>query len=107
MTLLNKNIFIIHKSGVDIYDSSLTKKIKNIITFSNDEIKGNNDIYAENIISKNDEKTFEYITCIINDKIYIFNSEGEKLYNSENKISLLKENNYILILSKLCSFKNI
>ena len=101
MTLLNKNIFIIHKSGVDIYDSSLTKKIKNIITFSNDEIKGNNDIYAKNIISKNDEKTFEYITCIINDKIYIFNSEGEKLYNSENKISLLKENNYILIPIKI------
>ena len=97
ITLINENIFIIHKSGVDIYDSSLTKKIKTVINFNEDEIEVN-DIYVENSIPKIFENT---ITCIINDKIYIFNSEGEILYNSDNKISLFHKKNYILIPIKI------
>ena len=100
ITLINENIFIIHKYAVDIYDSSLTKKIKTIITFCDDEIVTNN-IYVRKIITKLYEKNIEYITCIINDKIYIFNSEGEKLYNSDNKLSLFLEKNYILIPVKI------
>ena len=100
ITLLNKNIFIIHKSGIDIYDSSLTKKIKNIITFSDNEII-NNDTYAGIIISQYNENNFEYITCIINDKIYIFNSEGEKLYSSDNNITLFKGKYNLLIPIKI------
>ena len=61
ITLLNKNIFIIHKSGVDIYYSSLTQKIKNIITLGDYKIL-NNDTYVEIIISQFNENNFEYIT---------------------------------------------
>ena len=100
ITLLNGNIFIIHKSGVDIYDESLTKKIKSIITFNEEEIV-TKDIYAKKIISKLDEKNIEYITCIINNKIYIFNSEGEKLYYSNSKLTSFQEKNFLLIPIKI------
>ena len=80
--LLNENIFIIHKLGIDIYDSSITKKIKSIITFREEDIIKNYDIYNKITISKFNESSYEYLFTIINDKIYIFNSEGEILYNS-------------------------
>jgi hypothetical protein len=37
ITLLNGNIFFIHENGIDIYDSSLSKKIIGVITFNKDE----------------------------------------------------------------------
>ena len=85
--LLNENIFIIHKLGIDIYDSTITKKIKSIITFREEDIIKNHDIYNKITISKFNESSYEYLFTIINDKIYIFNSEGEILYNSHNKIN--------------------
>ena len=89
--LLNGNYFVIHKTGIDIYDSSLTNKIKAILTFNNDEI-----------ISKIASTNFngnEYIINVMNNEIYFFNSKGEKIYNT-NKISLLNGQNYSLITFK-------
>ena len=50
--LVNENIFIIHKQGIDIYDSSITNKIKSIITFREEDKIKNNDIYNKITISK-------------------------------------------------------
>jgi hypothetical protein len=95
--LVNENIFIIHKQGIDIYDSSITNKIKSIITFREEDKIKNNDIYNKITISNFNESTYECLFTIINDKIYIFNSEGDILYNSHNKISLFNVDYYSLI----------
>ena len=81
LTLSNDNIFFIHYTGIDIYDSSLNK-INQIIQFSGDE-EMSEEIFS-NIKIKYDN---EYILSIINDKIYIFNNEGKFLYRSEDKIN--------------------
>jgi len=81
LTLSNNNIFFIHHTGIDIYDSSFNK-INQIIQFSGDEEM------TEEIFSKIKIKyDNEYILSIINDKIYIFNNEGKFLYKSEDKIN--------------------
>jgi len=81
LTLSNDNIFLIHYTGVDIYDSSFNK-IRQILQFSGDEE------ITEEIFGKIELKYgFEHILSIINDRIYIFNNEGEFLYKSEDKIN--------------------
>ena len=95
--LINENIFIIHKDGIDIYDSSLSKTIKSIIIFSeNDKIKSH-DIYNKIVIAKYNESNYEYIFTIINNKVYIINSDEGILYNSDSINSLLNGENYSLI----------
>ena len=102
-TLQNGNIFIIHKKAVDIYDSLLTTKNKTIMEFKND----NNiqakyyDIYKRTIIAKYNDCNFEYLTSIINGKIYIFNANGEILYNSDDKLSFHDEEYYALVPIKI------
>ena len=102
-TLQNGNIFIIHKKAVDIYDSLLTTKNKTIMEFKND----NNiqtkyyDIYKRTIIAKYNDGNCEYLTSIINGKIYIFNTNGEILYNSDEKLSFHDEEYYALVPMKI------
>ena len=81
LTLSNDNIFFIHYTGIDIYDSSFNK-INQIIKFSGDE-EMTEEIFSK-IKIKYDNK---FILSIINDKIYIFNNEGKFLYKSEDKIN--------------------
>ena len=81
LTLSNNNIFLIHYEGIDIYDSSFNK-IKQIIPFSGNE-EMTEEIFAK-IELKYDN---DFILSIINDKIYIFNNEGNFLYKSEDKIN--------------------
>ena len=88
ITLLNQNYFIIHKYGIDIYDPSFTQKIKSVLTFEEDEQIKNYDNFLKTTISQFYEH--DDIICLINDKIYIFNHEGELLYNSDKKIEELK-----------------
>ena len=81
ITLANDNIFLIQKTGIDIYNKSLNM-IDHIIKFSKEE-----EITEENfskIVVKNNK---EYILSIINDKFLIFNNEGKLLYNSTEKIN--------------------
>ena len=98
-TLKNGNIFLIHNKAIDIYYSSFTKKNKTIIYFMHDNNNITNDynIYKRNIISSYNENNIELLTSIINDKIYIFNEDGEKLYNSDKKISIKNVEYYILV----------
>ena len=92
ITLSNGNIFIIHKTGIDIYDSSLNKNLKNIEKINADKQLYNN--YTITALNENDNK---YIYSIIDDKLYIFNEEGEKYFIGKDKISLIQGNNYALI----------
>jgi len=81
ITLSNDNIFLIQKTGIDIYDISLNK-INQIIEFS-----GEDKITEENFSKIEIKYNNEYILSVINDKMFIFNNEGKILYKSEKKIN--------------------
>ena len=81
ITLPNDNIFLIQKTGIDIYDIFLNK-INQIFEFSGEE-EISEEKFGKIAIKYNNE----YILSIINDKMFIFNNEGKLLYNSEEKIN--------------------
>ena len=82
LTLSNQNIFVIHRYGITVCDSYLTKVLEEIIVFPEDE-----QINTEDALSKITTASENgYIFCIINDKIYIFNDTGTLLYQSTEKI---------------------
>jgi len=81
ITLVNDNIFLIQKTGIDIYDKSLNK-LKKIVEFSGEE-KISEENFSKVAIKHNNE----YILSVINDKMFIFNNEGNLLYKSEEKIN--------------------
>ena len=81
ITLANDNIFLIQKTGIDIYDQYLNK-LNQIVEFSGEEG------ITEEIFSKITIKyNKDYILSIINDKLFIFNNEGNLLYKSEEKLN--------------------
>ena len=94
--LSNDNIFLIQKTGIDIYDKSLNK-LNQIIDFSEEE-EISEEKFSKIVIKYNNE----YIFIIINDKIFIFNIEGKFLYKSEEKI-----NNNQIIYSYSLTLLNI
>jgi len=81
ITLANDNIFLIQKTGIDIYNKSLNM-LNPIIKFSKEE-----EITEENFSKFVVKNNKDYILSIINDKLFIFNNEGKLLYNSEEKIN--------------------
>ena len=82
LSLSNGNILVIHKTGITICNSLLSKIIKNIITFKDDE-----QIQTEASLSKiTTTKINNYIISIINDKIHIFNDTGDLVYLNNTKI---------------------
>ena len=81
ITLANDNIFLIQKTGIDIYDQSLNK-INQIFEFS-----GKEEMTEENFLKIELKYNKEYILSIINDRMFIFNNEGKLLYKSEEKIN--------------------
>ena len=81
ITLPNDNIFLIQKTGIDIYDKSLNK-LNQIIEFSGEE-----EISEEKFAKIAIKYNYEYILSVINDKMLIFNNEGKLLYKSEEKIN--------------------
>jgi len=96
ITLANDNIFIIQKTGIDIYDKSLNK-LNQIIEFSGEE-----EISEEKFSKISIKYNTKYILSVINDKMFIFNNEGKLLYKSEEKI-----NNNQVIYSYSLTFINI
>ena len=88
-SLLNGNLFIIYKSGIDICNQNLTKIIKNSIVFSTSEQITNENL-SKIIISKYEDG---YIICLINDRIYIFDKEGNFRFQSD-KINKNKNPDY-------------
>ena len=77
----NDNIFLIQKTGIDIYDKYLNK-LNQIVEFSGKE-EISEEKFAKIVIKYNNE----YILSIINDIFFIFNNEGKLLYKSEEKIN--------------------
>ena len=96
ITLPNNNIFLIQKTGIDIYDKSLNK-LNQIIEFS-----GKEEISEEKFAKIAIKYNYEYILSVINDKMLIFNNEGKLLYKSEEKI-----NDKQMIYSYSLTFINI
>ena len=96
ITLANDNIFLIQKTGINIYDKSLNF-LSHIIKFSKEE-----EITEENFAKIAIKNNKDYILSIINDKLFIFNNEGKLLYKSEEKI-----NNNQIIYSYSLTFMNI
>ena len=80
ITLNNKKIFVIHKTGITICDSSFKNIIKNVYDF----ITESEQISTEDRLSKISIKKFDngYIVSIIIDRIYIFDPEGNYLERS-------------------------
>ena len=81
ITLANDNIFLIQKTGINIYDKSLNF-LSHIIKFSKEE-----EITEENFAKIAIKNNKDYILSIINDKLFIFNNEGKLLYKNETKIN--------------------
>ena len=79
ITLLNGDIFIIHKNGITIYDSSLSSTKFVIEQFNSDELIDDYTKYNKITISRFSENDYGYIISTINDIIYIFDSEGNIL----------------------------
>ena len=99
ITLLDGNIFIIHKYGINIYSSSLNELIDNITDFDEDFLISDNDKFNKITISRFNETNNGYIISLINDIIYVFNYKGKMLYNNNNtRIEKLKNGKYFTLI---------
>ena len=81
ITLANDNIFLIQKTGIDIYDKFLNK-LSQITEFS-----GKEEMTEEEFLKIALKSNKEYILSVISDRMFIFNNEGKLLYKSEEKIN--------------------
>mgnify|MGYP002624199862 CR=1 FL=1 len=97
ITLSNGDIFIIHQTGIELYDSNMTTKRSTIATLEEDEKVYNKSHLSKTTISKFKNEDNEYIIALIQDKIFIFDNNGQKLYKSENKIPELQGDYYTLV----------
>jgi len=97
ITLSNENIFIINQTNIVIYDSTLNSKISTVLTFEEDEQIKDHKILSKTTISRFNSEDSGYIVCIINDKIFIFDGNGQVLYKSDNKIPELQGLYYTLV----------
>ena len=82
ITLKNNNIFVVDQLGINIYEPTLSSLVENIYNFE-DEDKINNEEALSKVIIK---KFSNYVIGLINDKIYIFNSEGKMKFKNNTKI---------------------
>ena len=90
--LNNKNIFIIHQLGINICNSNFTEIIDTIVTFPESE-KITTDEALSKVISVYEDN---FIICLINDRIYIFNEEGYLLKKNDELITELNVEYYSL-----------
>ena len=100
--LNNKNIFVIHELGITICGQTFTQSIDRVVTFSDSE-KINTDSALSKVTSVIADN---YIICLINDKIYIFNEEGYFLKKSDFIITNLNVDYYSLVYTGAYSSYN-
>ena len=101
--LNNKNIFLIHQQGIDIFNKNFSKKISNVLTFPETE-----QITSDASLSKvTSVIADDYIICLINDEIYIFDQKGKFLKKSDEKITTLNVEYYSLIYLYIKSNSNM
>ena len=87
INLENGNVLVIHKLGIDVYNSCFTKLIFNARNFSSEEQISSLELFSKVSISKFNENEIvnANLFSIIINRIYIFNYEGELLYEEENE----------------------
>ena len=91
--LNNKNIFVIHQLGATVCDETFTESIDRVLTFSESE-----KITTDQALSKvTSVIADDYVICLINDRIYIFNEEGYFLKKDSQLITELNVEYYSLI----------
>ena len=100
INLINGNILIIHKTGIAVYDSSLKYLIFSVKNFTNDELIEFQKLSKLSISIFRESQTQDdssIIISIINNKIYIFNYNGELLYEEKSQeiIDIIADSSYL------------
>ena len=94
--LSNGNIFVVHETGITVYDHLFSTQVEEVIIFPEKEKLKINDISRITTILED-----EYLFCIIKDNI--FNDKGNLLFH--NSTSLLEKNvepeYYTLVVVKI------
>ena len=101
--LNNKNILVIHELGITLCDKTFTESIDRVLTFSNSEKINTNEALSKvaSVIAGN------YVICLINDRIYIFNEEGYLLKKNDGKITSFTVEYYTLVYAGKDSSGNL
>ncbi len=106
--LINENVFIIEKNGIFVYD----KELKNIVYNYLFEEEGDKISILSSLSNMIIKSKGNYIVCLINRKIFLFDYEGKFLlrtgilineenyyYPSLTPIPLTEENSYFYVIS--------
>ena len=83
INILNRNIFIVEKDGIFVYDEHLENIIHNYPFFSESDKIDTLDKLSKVII----KSKRNYVICLINSKIYFFDYEGKLLVETEKLIT--------------------
>ena len=81
--LINGNIFVIEKNGIFICDPTFTDIIKVEVNFTNDDQKIKNETALSKVVIKEYSKN---IFALINNIFYVFDTQGQLLFNDSNII---------------------
>ena len=92
--LNNDKFFLVHQYGIDICDKNRIQFVRNVMVFSESE-QITIDKMANIKIKKFEDG---YLICLINEKIYIFDEQGNFLYKSNNINFDIIVNNYSLTI---------
>ena len=117
ISLPNKNIFIVKKNGIFVYDRQLENITYSYLFEDESDIINDSDKLSKVVI----KLKANYIICLINRKIYFFDQEGKKLLLKTGIIindadyyypalipleHLITQNNYYYIIAYLFSSSN-
>ena len=83
LSLINGNIFIIHKNGVIVYNYNFTIILYNYDLGGIPLISSEADNNLTSLIQCDDDNN-QYVLALINDKIYIFSSRGQYIFHISN-----------------------
>ena len=82
LSLRSDNIFVVDQLGVNVYNPSLTYLVKNVYNFSEEDKITNDEAFSKVIIRRHKN----FVLGLINDKIYLFNEEGNLLFRNDTKL---------------------
>ena len=85
LSLINGNVFIIHKNGVIVYNYNFTSILYNYDFGGNPLISSETDNNFTSLIQCYDDNN-KYVLALINDKIYIFSSRGQYLFHTSHTL---------------------
>ena len=103
LSLINGNIFIIHKNGVIVYNYNFTIILYSYNIDENPIISSEEENNFTSIIQCDDNK--QYVVTIIKNKIYIFSSRGQYLFQLSNDFFSDFISNYFYIYYSFLYYK--